>query len=189
MSEAATSVFGEGLVRLLAERGRQSTARPVRLIVLGDRSRGDDALAYAAVHEALARLAEPVRERIDVRETGQLDPADLVEIPDGGAAVVVDAVAGVPPGQLVRLSLGEIEPAAEGVPVPRSSHVLPVDQLVALAGVLRGGDPPGLLLGVGAECFGFGDPLSPSVARAIPALATAVRKELERLVAGLEPAV
>ena len=187
MSEAATSAFGEGLVRLLAERGRQSTARPVRLIVLGDRSRGDDAVAYAAVHEALAGLAVPVRERIDVRETGQLDPADLVEIPDGGAAVVVDAVAGVPPGQLVSLPLGEIGPAADGAPVPRSSHVLPVDQLVALAGVLRGGDPPGLLLGVGAEHFGFGDPLSPAVARAIPALATAVRKELERLVAGLEP--
>lgn len=188
MSEAVTSAFGECLIRLLAERGRQSSARPVRLIVLGDRSRGDDAVAYAAVHEALAGLPDPVRARIDVRETGQLDPADLVEIPDGGAAVIVDAVVGVPPGQLVSLPLAEIEPVAEGMPVPRSSHVLPVDQLVALAGALRGGDPPGVLVGVGAEHFEFGDPLSPAVACAIPALACAVRRELERLVAGLETA-
>ena len=189
MSEAATSAFGEGLVRLLAERGRQSADRPVRLIVLGDRSRGDDAVAYAAAHEALVGMAESVRSRIDVRETGQLDPADLVEIPDGGAAVIVDAVVGIPPGQLISLPLRAIEPVAEGTPVPRSSHVLPVDQLVALAGVLRGGDPPGLLVGLGAEDFEFGHPLSPAVAAAIPALARAVRKELERLVAELEPAV
>ncbi len=189
MRDGATAAFGEGLVRLLTERVHRSAARPVRLIVLGDRSRGDDAVAYAAVHEALLGLSEPVRARVDVRETGQLDPADLVEIPDGGAALVVDAVVGVPAGQLVSLPLAELGPAAEGRPLPRSSHVLPLDQLVALAGVLRGGDPPGLLVGVGAERFGFGDPLSPPVARAIPALAATVRRELERLVSGLEPTV
>ncbi len=188
MDEAVASAFGEDLVKLLAERGRQAGARPVRLIVLGDRSRGDDAVAYAAVHEALATLPEAIRERVDVRETGQLDPADLVEMPPGGAALVVDAVVGVPIGQLVRLPLAEIGPPSKDVPVPRSSHVLPLDQLVALAGVLRGGDPPGLLVGVGASRFGFGEPLSPEVAGAIPALAAAVRVELERLVTELDAA-
>ncbi|HYM85069.1 MAG TPA: hydrogenase maturation protease [Candidatus Dormibacteraeota bacterium] len=180
MSDAAAA-FGEDLVRLLADRGRHGSARPVRIIVLGDRSRGDDAVAYLAVRDALAGLPDAVLARLDVRETGQLDPADLVEIPDGGFALVVDAVAGVPAGEVVRLPLGEVAPAAEGGPVPRSSHVLPVDQLVALAGVLRGGDPPGVLLGVGAERFGFGEPLSPAVADAIPALAAAIRAELAHL--------
>lgn len=188
MSEGPASAFGEGLVQLLARRGRLSAARPVRLIVLGDRSRGDDAVAYAAVHEALAGLSASVRDRIDVRETGQLDPADLVELPESGAAVVVDAVAGIPAGEILRLPLAEIRPAADGEPVPRSSHMLPLDQLVALAGVLRGADPPGLLVGVGAERFGFGEPLSPAVAAAIPALARAVRAELERLVRSLDGA-
>jgi hydrogenase maturation protease len=188
MDEAVTAVFGEGLVRLLAERGRRG-GRPVRVLVLGDRSRGDDAVAYAAVHEALADLDAEARQRIDVRETGQLDPADLVEVPDGGAALVVDAVVGVPAGEVVRIPLAEIRSVAMTSVVPRSSHVLPLDQLVALAGALRGCDPPGILVGIGAQRFGFGEPISPAVAASIPALATAVRDELQRLIAAVDPAV
>jgi hydrogenase maturation protease len=182
MGETAASIFGEGLVRLLAERGRRG-GRPVRLIVLGDRSRGDDAVAYAAVREALVGLDSETRERIDVRETGQLDPADLVEVPECGAALVVDAVVGAPPGAVVRIPLAEIRTIGERQLVPRSSHVLPLDQLVALAGALRGADPPGVLVGVGAERFEFGETISPRVAESIPALAAAVREELERLIA------
>ncbi len=186
MRDANAAAFGEDLVRLLEQRGRHAGARPVQVIVLGDRSRGDDAVAYAAVHEALSGMPDDILARVDVRATGQLDPADLVELPERGAAVVVDAIVGVPVGCLVRLSLGEIGPSDDGGPVPRSSHVLPVDQLIALAGVLRGGEPPGCLLGVGAERFGFGEPLSPAVADAVPALSAAVRHEVERLVASLD---
>ncbi len=186
MDEAASAPIGEGLARLLKIRGALPGRHPIRLIVLGDRSRGDDSVAFAAVAGALAVLPEATRRRIDVRETGQLDPADLVELPPDGAAIVVDAVIGIPPGEVLVVPLGEVA-SPTGRAVPRSSHVLPVDQLVALAGVLRGSPPPGVLVGVGAERFGWGEPLSAAVAAAVPALALAISSEVERLVRRLEP--
>ena len=68
-------------------------------------------------------------------------------------------------------------------PVPRSSHVLPVEQLVALAAALRGSPPRGVLVGVGCVSFGLGESMSPAVVAAIPAFTAAIRTEIERLVA------
>lgn len=187
MDRGTRSPFEEGFAELLAARAGRGSARPLRLIVLGDRQRGDDGAAAAAVPLALAALTPEARARVAVRETGQLDPADLVELPEGGAAIVVDAVVGVTPGVIVVLPLDAL-PAAGG-PTPRSSHVLPVDQLVALATALRGTPPPGVLVGVGASRFGIGEPFSPAVAEAVARLASAVAGEIERLVALHDAAV
>ena len=179
---AATSTGG-----FAEARARSAGNHPVLVIVLGERHRGDDGVAFAAVGAAMAALSPMAQSRVEVRETGQLDPADLVELPVGGAAVVVDAVAGVPVGEVVVLPLEAVAAGVSdaGSPVPRSSHVLPVDQLVALAAALRGSPPRGVLVGVGGERFGFGEGLSPGVEAAVPAFVAAIRVEVERLVAAI----
>jgi hydrogenase maturation protease len=171
-------------------RARAASDHPVLVIVLGERHRGDDGVGFAAVEAAMNALAPQDAARVDVRETGQLDPADLVELAVDGGAVVVDAVVGVAVGEVVVLPLEVVAAAAPapaapppGTPVPRSSHVLPVDQLVALAAALRGAPPRGVLVGVGCERFGFGEGLSPVVEAAVPAFAAAIRVEVERLLA------
>jgi hydrogenase maturation protease len=170
----------------LAEaRARSAASHPVRVIVLGEIHRGDDGVAFIAVRAAVAALTPAVMSRVEIRETGQLDPADLVELPARGSAVVVDAVVGVPIGKVVVLSLEDVARGGDpgSAPRPRSSHVLPVDQLVALAAALRGSPPHGVLVGVGCERFGLGEGLSPAVEAAVPALAATIRAEVERLIA------
>jgi hydrogenase maturation protease len=166
-------------------RARSAANHPVRVIVLGEPHRGDDGVAFLAAREAMAALAPPMCALVEVRETGQLDPADLVELAASGGAVVVDAVVGVPVGEIVVLPLevGAAGAPDGSVPVPRSSHVLPVDQLVALAAALRGAPPRGVLVGVGCERFEFGESLTPAVAAVVPEFAATIRAEIERLVA------
>jgi hydrogenase maturation protease len=160
-------------------RARTAASHPIRVIVLGEPHRGDDGVAFVAVREAMAGIAEALAARVEVRETGQLDPADLVELAPDGAAVVVDAVIGAMAGEIVVIPLEDV--AAAGAVQARSTHVLPVDQLVGLAAALRGSTPPGVLVGIGGEHFQFGAGLSPAVAAAVPSFAAAVRAEIERI--------
>jgi hydrogenase maturation protease len=167
-------------------------ARPIRIIVLGERHRGDDSVSFAAARRAIVALDGAARELVELRETGQLDPADLVELPAGGAAIVVDAVVGIPPGSIVVLPLERLADLAAGrierngrEAMPRSSHVLPVDQLVALATALRGDPPPGVLVGIGGARFDVGCDPSPAVAAATDAFAELIAAELASLVEAL----
>lgn len=160
-------------------------ARPVRLLVLGERHRGDDGVTFAAARRALATLDASGRALVELRETGQLDPADLVEIPAGGAAVVVDAVVGVPPGSVIVVPLERLGDLAAGraprdclSAVPRSTHVLPVEQLVALAAALRGGAPPGVLVGIGGGSFDLGAAPSAEVDASLDELVERIGAEL-----------
>jgi hydrogenase maturation protease len=175
-------------------RSAAAARHPIRVIVLGEPQRGDDGVAYVATRSVVGALDPTIRDRLEVRETGQLDPADLVELAATGAAVVVDAVVGVPPGKVVVVPLGRLATAAseEGgrrmdsddpIPTPRSTHVLPVDQLVALAAALRGSVPRGVLVGLGGSCFELGAGFSPPVEAALPAFGAAIRAEIERLAA------
>ena len=165
--------------------------RPVRVIVLGERHRGDDAVTFPAARRALASLDGVARDRIELRETGQLDPADLVELPPGGSALIIDAVVGVPPGEIVTIPLGRLADLAAGrverdarEAMPRSCHVLPVDQLVALAAALRGESPHGILLGIGGACFDLGSEPSTAVVEALDGFAERIAGELADLLVG-----
>ncbi len=64
---------------------------------------------------------------------------------------------------------------------PRSSHELPVDHVIGLVRVLRGRLPAGSFVGVGAASARLGAPLSPAVARALPAFRKAIAAEIRRL--------
>lgn len=153
----------------------------VRLLVCGNADRGDDGAALSAIATLLPSLPPAMLERLEVRRCGHLRVEDLIEVPDGEIAVVVDAAVGIAPGHVVTLSICQIVGDPEA-PTPRSSHELPVDQVLGLAEVMRpGGLPDGSFIGIGGRRFGYGRPLSRSVRLNMPAFQAAIESELSRL--------
>ena len=65
-----------------------------------------------------------------------------------------------------------------GTPEPRSSHELPLEQVLALAATLRDAPPAGTFVGIGGTCFDVGTPLTAPVAAALPAFADAIAAEI-----------
>jgi hydrogenase maturation protease len=152
-------------------------ARPIRIIVLGERHRGDDSVSFAAARRAIVALDGAARELVELRETGQLDPADLVELPAGGAAIVVDAVVGIPPGSIVVLPLERLADLAAGRIERNGREAMPRSS--------RGDPPPGVLVGIGGARFDVGCDPSPAVAAATDAFAERIAAELASLVEAL----
>jgi len=153
----------------------------VRLLVCGNADRGDDGAALSAVATLLPSLPAAMLERLEVRRCGHLRVEDLTDVPPGEVAVVVDAAVGVAPGHVVTLPISSIASDADA-PTPRSSHELPIDQVLGLAGVLRpGGLPEGSFVGIGGRRFGYGRPLSRSVRINMPSFQAAIAAELARL--------
>ena len=153
----------------------------VRLLVCGNADRGDDGAALSAVATLLPSLPAPLLELLEVRRCGHLRVEDLTDIPPNEVAIVVDAAVGLPPGHVVSLAISTIA-ADPAVPTPRSSHELPIDQVLGLAAVLRpGGLPEGTFIGIGGRRFGYGRPLSRSVRLSMPAFQQAIAAELGRL--------
>jgi len=156
------------------------TSKRVRvlLLVCGERLRRDDGAAPLAAEA----LPDEVRALAEIVEVGQLRVEDLLEVPDSRAVVVADAAVGVAPGEVVTLPLADLAAAAgRGGPAPASSHSIAPDQVLALAAELRGGELPGLFVGLGGADFGLGEGLSAPVADALPrftsAIAAAIRSQ------------
>lgn len=153
----------------------------VRLLVCGNADRGDDGAALSAVATLLPSLPAAMLERLEVRRCGHLRVEDLTEVPEGQVAVVVDAAVGIAPGHVVTMPIRDII-ADPDAPTPRSSHELPVDQVLGLAQVMRpGGLPAGTFIGIGGRRFGYGRPLSRSVRLNMTAFQAAIATELSRL--------
>ena len=133
-------------------------ASPLRVLVCGERMRGDDGAAPLAAEmlpdDALA-LAEVV-------EVGQLSVEALLDIPDGVAVIVADAAVGVAAGRGRRAAAGSsgARAAAGGGAAPASSHALPPAAVLALAEELRCDPLRGSFVGIGGAEFGFGEGLS-----------------------------
>ena len=143
------------------------------LLVCGDRSRGDDGAAQAAID----RLSTPMAATLTVRRVGHLDPDVLVDALADGPCLIVDAVRGVEPGAIVSLPLTEL--GRDGAS-SASSHVLPLPTVVRLADVLGADLARGRFLGIGGEHFDLGAPLSPPVERGLAALAAAITASVGR---------
>jgi hydrogenase maturation protease len=166
-------------VPLVPVRRAMHAPRPVRLLVCGNAERGDDGAALAAVAGLLGGLPPNLLAILDVRRCEALDLEDLVDLPDGVACVIVDAAVGLLPGAVVTIPLRELpeRDAAIG-PVPRSSHVLPIGQLVAIAAVRRGYPVDGSFVGIGGRSFGFGRRIGSSVRAALPAFRASIELAL-----------
>lgn len=153
----------------------------VPVFVCGEPTRGDDAAAFAAVE----LLAPAARDLADVVAAGQLDVLFLLDLPADRPCVVVDAVAGLAPGEVWVRPLAALVDRARALEragravEPRSSHELPLEQVLALAATLRDRPPAGTFVGIGGACWDAGAGLSDGVAAALPAYAEAIAAAIE----------
>lgn len=155
-------------------------ARQVRLLVCGNADRGDDGAALAAVAGLLYGLPPHLLAALEVRRCEQLQLEDLLDVPVGAACVITDAVIGLPVGEIVTIPLADL-PERNGRaagPTPRSSHVLPIGQLVAIAGVMREASLAGSFVGIAGRSFGFGRAIGRPVRAALPAFRSAIENAL-----------
>ena len=150
----------------------------VRIIVCGNADRGDDGVALAAAATLLPTLPPELA-------------AEARGPPLSGAAgrgprrparrrprLIVDAVLGIEPGEVVRMPLDDL--AERPAFTPRSSHELPIDLVVGLAGIIRERPVPGTFVGLGGHGFDYGTPCRGSFARPCRRSAEAIAPELER---------
>jgi hydrogenase maturation protease len=148
----------------------------VRIVVCGNADRGDDGVAFEAVAKVLTTLPRTLLRQLEVDRCQELCVEDLVDLPAGVSCLIVDAVAGVEPGSVVRLPLTDL--AARPPFTPRSSHQLPIDLVLGLAGILRDGPITGTFVGLAGHGFGYGKPLSGAARAAMPAFSEAIEEEL-----------
>lgn len=156
----------------------------VRIVVCGNTDRGDDGVALATIATLLPTLPHSLLAKVEIRRCPELRVEDLVELPSGVACLILDAVAGLEPGRVVRLPLDELQERPSFT--PRSSHQLPIHLVVGLAGALRDRPVAGTFIGLAGHGFGFGAPLSAVVRAALPAYREAIAGELHEL-ASREP--
>jgi hydrogenase maturation protease len=153
----------------------------VRIVVCGNADRGDDGAALAAVATLLPTLPRDLLTRLEVRRCPELRVEDLVDLPHGSTCLILDAVAGPEPGEVVRVELDQLrerEPFS-----PRSSHQLPIVLVLGLAGVMRQRPIPGTFVGIAGRGFGFGAPLSRAIRSGMAAYRRTIESELRRLTA------
>lgn len=136
----------------------------ILIIGYGNPLRGDDALGQVAA----AHLARHFRDDDDihVRNVQQLTPELSQTIATYETVLLIDARHETPPG---RLLIAEVQPGAAAASHPFSHYVTPAD-LLALAHGLYAASPRMLLVGITADSFAVGAPLSPPVQAALPRL-------------------
>lgn len=147
----------------------------VVVIGIGNDFRRDDGAGLAVVGAARSGLPEGVRV---VESDGE--PARLLDAWAGADTVVVaDAVrTGAPAGTIHRFELGrEALPATRGV---GSSHALGLGEATNLAAAMGRLPARLVLIGIEALELGEGPGLSDAVARAVPAAARQLVREVER---------
>ena len=148
----------------------------VEVLACGDPDRRDDGASLAA----LARLAPDLPEDVTVRLVGQLDIDDLLEVPTGAGAVVVDTVTGIDPGWVVEIPFIGFAGRESGIRA-RSSDALSRPETVGVASMIRGRPLVGVLVAIGGSSFGPGDQLSWPVASGLCSLRVAITDAIERV--------
>jgi hydrogenase maturation protease len=156
--------------------------RRVRLLVCGNIERGDDGAAVTAVAGLLEDLPSGVSAVLDVRACEQVEIEDLLDVPPTTPCVIVDTVVGIPVGSVATIPLGDL-PEHAGVegPSARSSHILPIGQVVAVADILREEPMDGLFVGIGGGSFEFERALGAPVIEALPAFRDAIAAAIIRV--------
>lgn len=159
----------------MATDGTVVTDRVV-VFACGDPLRGDDAVAPLVVKSLFRELPPGVV----IRLVGALEAEYLVDLAQGTAVVIADAVVGPEPGTIVAFDLAEMSGRAEAV-VTTSTHQLPLDQVVAIAQLLRDVPLEGVFVGIGIEAVAHGEALSPPVQAAMPAFREAISRAIAAL--------
>jgi hydrogenase maturation protease len=146
----------------------------IRIIGLGNRLRGDDAVGILAA----SRIRERVGSHVDVIEAESAG-VDLLELMAGAQAVfLIDAVcSGQTPGTIQRFdaSAGPITPEL----FPRSTHAIGVGEALELARTLGVLPNKVIVYGIEAGDTGMGHPLSPQVDGAVNQVLQLVLREAD----------
>jgi hydrogenase maturation protease len=149
----------------------------VLVVGLGNVLLADDGLGVRAIDAVERDFAAP--EGVRILDGGTLGLALLGELADARRVVLVDAVASDdPPGTLVRLEGGEVEPAVRG---RLSPHQIGVADLLDALRLLDRFPESLALLGLTPATIELGIGLSPAVEDALPELVRAVASELAGL--------
>jgi len=138
------------------------------VLVCGDRSRGDDGAAIAAVE----RLPRRLKAATTIRTCSQLEPDQLVAALLSGPCLVLDTVRGVPPGTMVEVPLAHM--LAGDAPAAASIHAVPMPIVVGLAAALGAPLGRGAFLGIGGSNLDVGERLSPAVDAGLTAYVAAI---------------
>ncbi len=154
-----------------------TTQRGPLVIGLGSPARGDDAVGPAVARAVAARLP-------GVAVVDHEDPTGLLDVWAGHSPVVlVDAVrSGAPSGTVHHLRTGQaLPPVTTGAwrhSGYGSTHAVGLAEMVELGRALGRLPDCLVVVGVEAERFDHGAPLSPHVAAAVPVAAARVCDEL-----------
>jgi hydrogenase maturation protease len=148
----------------------------VDVLACGAPDRGDDAAAVIAV----GRLADVVPDDVRTRIVGQLDIDDLLAVPVGAGAIVVDTAVGIDAGWIVEIPFSGLVGRDAGI-TPRSSHALSIPETVGVASIIRGHPLPGIVVAIGGVDFGYGEALSWPVAAAMDAFVLAIADAIGRI--------
>ena len=148
----------------------------VEVLTCGDPDRGDDGASIAA----LADLAPSLPADVTVRHVGKLDIDDLLAIPSGAGAVVVDTATGVDSGWVVEIPFIGLAGRERGIRA-RSSYGLSRPETVGVASMIRGRPLVGVLVAIGGTAFGSGDGLSWPVTSGLCSFRVAIADAIERV--------
>ncbi len=148
----------------------------VEVLACGAPDRGDDGAAVIAV----SRLADLLPDDVRTRIVGQLDIDDLLAVPVGAGAVVVDTAVGLEPGWIVQVPFSGLAGRESGIR-PRSSHALSIPETIGVASIIRGRPLQGIVVVIGGVDFGLGEALSWPVSTAMDAFAMAIADAVGRV--------
>lgn len=168
---------------LMPNRGAIVNPR-VPVFLCGEADRGDDGAALRTIR----LLAPAVRRHARIVSARQLDATMLQDVPADMPCVIVDAVPGIPAGEIVARPLqgmvgrGRRRPPSARRGKRRPEQEPPLEQTLASAAELRGEPVDGWFLGIGVTDCKPGATLSPAVAVAVPTLAAKLAALIEALV-------
>ena len=154
----------------------------VPVFVCGEPARGDDAAGLAAVE----LLAADVRARAEIHAKNRPARRPVPAGPAGRRALRGRGRGGrhSARGDLGPPPAGARRPGAcpggrGRAPGAQSSHELPLEQVLALAAILRDAPPAGTFVGIGGSCWDVGTPLTAAVAAGLPDCAAAIAAAIE----------
>ncbi|MBK9359889.1 MAG: hydrogenase maturation protease [Rubrivivax sp.] len=137
--------------------------KPLLIVAWGNRSRGDDAVGPLFL-DALRRALDPeALARVDLLEEHQLHPELALDLVGRERVLLADADPEAP----APYALHAVQPGRDA---SLSSHALSPAALLAVYRELHGQKPPPVtLLGLHAQSFGLGRPVSAAAEAALPA--------------------
>lgn len=148
----------------------------VEVLACGDPDGGDDGASAAAMADFAAGLPPDVA----VRRVARLDIDDLLAVPSGAGAVIVDTATGIDPGWVVEIPFVGFAGRESGIQT-RSSDTLSRPETVGVASMIRGRPLVGVLVAIGGASFGRGDALSWPVASGLCSFRVAIADAIERV--------